>query len=101
MILKPDTDFSLARYMDAIQTEFRALGMQVSVREKKKSKNTQVDSAFLKPETIWKELALEGIIPQSGLSQPANIKVKIEVDTLPPVGFETEEKLLPNLFHSM
>ena len=37
---------------------------------------------------------MEGIIPQSGLGQQANIKIKIEVDTLPPVGFETEEKLL-------
>ena len=64
--------------------------MQVSVKEKKKAKETHVDSAFLKSETIWKELVLEGIIPQSGLSQQANIKIKIEVDTGPPIGFETE-----------
>ena len=48
----------------------------------------------MKSETIWKELVLEGIIPQSGLSQQAHIKIKIEVDTVPPLGFETEEKLL-------
>lgn len=93
-LLKADPDFSLDKYLNAIQTEFRALGMQVSVREKKKVKDTHVDSAFLKSETIWKELILEDIIPQSGLSQPPNIKIKIEVDTVPPVGFETEEKLL-------
>jgi len=93
-LLKPDPDFSLDKYLDAIQTEFQALGMQVSVKEKKKAKDTHVDSAFLKSETIWRELMLEGIIPQSGLSQPANIKIKIEVDTVPPIGFDTEEKLL-------
>jgi predicted nucleotidyltransferase component of viral defense system len=93
-LLESDPGFSLDKYLDAIQNEFRALGMQVSVREKKKVKDTHVDSAFLKSETIWKELVLEGIIPQSGLSQPAHIKIKIEVDTVPPVGFETEEKLL-------
>jgi hypothetical protein len=48
----------------------------------------------LKSETIWRELVLEGIIPQIGLSQQASIKIKIEVDTMPPVGFKTEEKLL-------
>jgi predicted nucleotidyltransferase component of viral defense system len=93
-LLQPDPDFSLDKYLDAIQIEFQALGMQVSIKEKKKAKDTHVDSAFLKSETIWRELVLEGIIPQSGLGQQASIKIKIEVDTVPPVGFETEEKLL-------
>ena len=93
-LLQPDPDFSLDKYLDAIQTEFKALGMQVSIKAKKKAKDTHVDSAFLKSETIWRELALNSIIPQSGLGQQASIKIKIEVDTVPPVGFETEEKLL-------
>lgn len=93
-LLQPDPDFALDKYLAAVQNEFQSLGMQVSVKEKKKAKDSHVDSAFLKSETIWKELVLEGIIPQSGLSQQANIKIKIEVDTMPPVGFETEEKLL-------
>ncbi len=93
-LLRSDPDFSLDSYLEAIEIEFRALGMQVSIKEKKKVKDTPVDSAFLKSETIWRELVLEGIIPQSGLSQQANIKIKIEVDTTPPAGFETEEKLL-------
>ena len=93
-ILRPDPEFSLDKYLNAIQNEFQALGMQVSVKEKKKVKDTHVDSAFLKSETIWKELLLEGIIPQNGLLQQAHIKIKIEVDTMPPPGFETEENLL-------
>ena len=93
-LLQPDPDFSLDKYLDAIQTEFQALGMQVSIKEKKKAKDTHVDSAFLKSETIWRELVLNSIIPQSGLGQQASIKIKIEVDKIPPLGFETEEKLL-------
>lgn len=93
-LLQPDSDFALDKYLDAIQIEFQALGMQVSIKEKKKAKDSHVDSAFLKSETLWRELVLEGIIPQSGLTQQANIKIKIEVDTMPPVGFETEERLL-------
>jgi hypothetical protein len=37
---------------------------------------------------------LENIIPQNGINQVANITIKIEVDREPPLGFDTEEKLL-------
>jgi predicted nucleotidyltransferase component of viral defense system len=93
-LLAIDPEFSLTKYQDAIIAEFGALGMQVTIREKQKANKTNIDSAFLKSETIWKELVLEQIIPQSGLNQVANITIKIEVDREPPLGFETEEKLL-------
>ncbi len=80
--------------MDAVIAEFESLGMEVSIREKQKTNQSNIESAFLKSETIWRELILEGIIPQNGLGEKANIKIKIEVDTEPPLGFETEEKLL-------
>jgi len=93
-LLAVDPEFSLIKYQDAIIAEFNALGMQVAIREKQKTNKTNIDSAFLKSETIWKELVLEQIIPQSGLNQVANITIKIEVDREPPLGFETEERLL-------
>ena len=37
---------------------------------------------------------MEGAIPQIGLDQKTAIKIKLEVDREPPLGFETEEKLL-------
>lgn len=86
--------FSLNKYLDAVIAEFESLGMQVSVREKQKTNQTNIESAFLKSETIWKELILEDIIPQNGLDQKANILIKLEVDREPPLGFETEERLL-------
>lgn len=93
-LLDYDADFALDKYLDAILLEFEALGMQVTVKEKIKTNQNNIDSAFLKSETIWKELVLEGIIPQSGISQNTQIKIKLEVDTQPPLGFETEERLL-------
>jgi len=93
-LLTVDPEFSLSRYQDAIISEFSSLGMQVAIREKQKTNLTNIDSAFLKSETIWKELVLENIIPQNGINQVANITIKIEVDREPPLGFETEEKLL-------
>ena len=93
-LLKVDSDFSLDKYLEAILVEFDSLGMKVSVKEKQKTIHSNIESAFLKSETIWNELDLENIIPQNGLDQKANIKIKLEVDTEPPLGFETEEKLL-------
>jgi hypothetical protein len=93
-LLAVDPDFSLNKYQDAIIHEFEALGMRVTIREKPKAIKTSIESAFLKSETIWKELVLENVIPQNGLNQTANITIKLEVDRKPPLGFETEEKLL-------
>ncbi|HWV67164.1 nucleotidyl transferase AbiEii/AbiGii toxin family protein, partial [Chitinophaga sp.] len=74
--------------------EFEAIGMKVSIREKKKTNQTNIDSAFLKSETVWKELILDGIIPQAGVQASPSIKIKMEIDRKPPLGFETDEKLL-------
>lgn len=93
-LLHADPNFSINGYLPAIVQEFEALGMQVSIKEKQKAVKTNIDSAFLKSETIWKELVLESVVPQQGLGQTAHIKIKLEVDTMPPLGFETEEKLL-------
>jgi len=93
-LLNKDPNFSLDKYLGAIITEFESQGMQVLVAEKKKTRESNIDSAFLKSETIWKELVLEGVIPQAGIDQRANIKIKLEVDKLPPLGFETEDRLL-------
>jgi predicted nucleotidyltransferase component of viral defense system len=93
-LLTINPEFSLDRYLEAVQIEFESLGMKVSIKEKQKTKESSIQSAFLKSETIWKELILENVIPQSGLDQIANIKIKLEVDTKPPSGFETDEKLL-------
>ncbi|WP_426092980.1 nucleotidyl transferase AbiEii/AbiGii toxin family protein [Flavobacterium sp. DSR3-2] len=93
-LLQSEQDFSLKKYQDAIVNEFAALGMNVSISEKQKVKQNNINSAFLKSETLWRELKLETVIPQIGLDTKVNIKIKIEVDTEPPLNFKIEEKLL-------
>ncbi|MDJ1498786.1 nucleotidyl transferase AbiEii/AbiGii toxin family protein [Cytophagaceae bacterium DM2B3-1] len=98
-LLQANPDFSFEPYFQAIITEFQAIGMRVSIREKDKKQQTTVESAFLKTETIWKELVLEEIVKQAGL-KPTNrtVTIKIEADRQPPLGFSTEEKLLVKPF---
>lgn len=93
-LLEEDPDFSIEDYFWGINTEFEAAGMKVTIRDKKKIQKSNIDSAFLKSETILKELILEGVIPQSGINPSSHIRIKIEVDRKPPSGFDTEEKLL-------
>lgn len=70
-LLQPDPDFSLQPYLRGLKEEFAALGIDVAVSVK--SKPTIV------------ELAIDG---------NRMLKIKLEVDTEPPLGFETEELLL-------
>lgn len=93
-LLERNPDFSLEPYFQGMITEFEAIGMRVSIKEKKKTARSNIESAFLKPGTVWKELVLEDIVKQTGVSAAPGIKIKIEVDREPPLGFETEEKLL-------
>lgn len=93
-LLKPDPNFSIEPYFEAVLDEFKSLGLTVSIKEKKKAKQTAIDSAFLKAETIWKEIVLEDIIKETGVRSNKTLKIKIEVDRQPPLNFKTEEKLL-------
>lgn len=93
-LLKPDFNFSIESYFKAILDEFKSLGLTVSIKEKKKTNQTPIDSAFLKAETIWQEIVLEEIIKETGVRSNKTLKIKIEIDRQPPLNFKTEEKLL-------
>lgn len=93
-LLSVTPDFSFQPYLSGMLKEFAALGMQVSINEKNKTNKNNIDSAFLKANTTWKEIVLKGIIPQEKTALRPEIKIKLEVDTEPPLGFTTEEKLL-------
>jgi predicted nucleotidyltransferase component of viral defense system len=93
-LLKKDPNFSLEPYFKAVIDEFASLGITVSLIEKKKSVESNIESAFLKSDTVWKELVLERVIPQTGIKLMPHMKIKIEVDRNPPLKFTTEEKLL-------
>ena len=64
------------------------------MEEKYKTATTAIDSAFLKPDTTWKEIIIKEVLPTESIKLRPSIKIKIEVDTSPPAGFTTEEKLL-------
>ncbi|MEN9432741.1 MAG: hypothetical protein RLZZ422_330 [Pseudomonadota bacterium] len=99
-LLKENEDFSLEPYFNNVYKEFEALGITVEISTKQKTQQTAIESAFLKSDTSIHILQLKNKY-QSTYKLPRPIKIKFEVDKKPPLGFETEEKLLqlPFNFH--
>lgn len=84
-LLKKDESFTLEPYFKAIVKEFKALGRDVVIDKKVKKNFSQVESAFLKDTTEVYNVEFK---------TERTVKIKIEVDTTPPLGFSTENKLL-------
>jgi predicted nucleotidyltransferase component of viral defense system len=84
-LLTTDVDFSLEPYFKALEEEFSAFGFEVEISQRFKALKTPVVSAFLKKGTSIYDVHLVG---------QRKLKIKFEVDTDPPGGFATEEKLL-------
>jgi len=94
-LLKADNEFDILPYLNAVAQECESLGLQVTVHQKEKNNQSAIASAFLKSSTLVNEL---NIAPKHVLSffrsGSLQVKVKLEIDTQPPLGFRTEERLL-------
>jgi hypothetical protein len=80
-----DDNFNLENYFDTITNEFTLLGREVQIQKKEKSQDTQIESAFLKDSTDIVNIRFQ--------TDPS-VNIKIEVDKVPPLKFNTEHKLL-------
>ena len=91
-LLKKDENFSLEQYFPAIIDECRLLGRNVEITRKDKRTFGKVESAFLKDNTDVYNISFQ---------TEKSIRIKIEVDTMPPLRFETEQQLLLQPFSFM
>jgi predicted nucleotidyltransferase component of viral defense system len=94
-LLKPQKDFSLSPYLKAIEAELTAMGFIVTVEEREKNITTAVESAFIKAET--REHLIKITVPDAvsdKVEKNKLVNVRLEIDTDPPGGFNTEVKIL-------
>lgn len=84
-LLKSDQKFSLKPYFEKLTEEFQSYGFEVEITEKNKTAVTDIASAFLKKTASRYDIKI---------NQKKILKIKFEVDTDPPLGFVTEQKLL-------
>ncbi len=84
-LLVPGDDFDFTKYFQPIINEFALVGREVEIKKKDKRNFGKVESAFLKDNTDVYDISFQ---------TDKSIKIKIEVDTQPPLNFKTEQKLL-------
>ncbi len=84
-LLAPSAGFDFTQYFQPIIDEFAMVGRDVEIRKKDKKDFGKVESAFLKDNTDVYDVTFQ---------TEKSIKIKIEVDTQPPLRFSTEQKLL-------
>ncbi len=90
-LLTPDPGFNLSKYDQAILEELQAYGFTAEFIPQSKDKESAVKSAFLKANTIASLIAIDaGDEITSRLPKDQKIKVKMEIDTDPPPGFDIE-----------
>jgi predicted nucleotidyltransferase component of viral defense system len=88
-LLQKSDSFNIENYFSSIISEFKAVGRDVVITKKEKKNFSRVESAFLKDDTRVYQLSFQ---------TEKSLKIKIEVDTNPPLGFATEQKLLMQPF---
>lgn len=91
-LLHKDETFSLEKYFPSIVEECRLLGREVTITKKDKRNFGKAESAFLKDNTDIYNLSF---------ATEKSLKIKIEVDAMPPLQFDTEERLLLQPFSFM
>lgn len=84
-LLTPNDNFDFTKYFQPIIDEFVLVGREVNIKKKEKKNFGKVESAFLKDTTDVYDISFQ---------TDKSIKIKIEVDTQPPINFRTEQKLL-------
>ena len=84
-LLAPDDKFDFTKYFQPIIDEFAIVGRDVEIKKKDKKGFGKVESAFLRDNTDVYDVSFQ---------TDKSIKIKIEVDTQPPLNFRTEQKLL-------
>ena len=84
-LLTSNDEFDFTKFLQPIIDEFAIVGREVEIKKKDKKNFGKVESAFLKDNTDVYDISFQ---------TDKSIKIKIEVDTRPPLNFRTEQKLL-------
>ncbi len=84
-LLAPNKDFDFTRYFQPIIDQFTMMDRSVVITKKDKKNFGKVESAFLKDNTDVYDITFQ---------TEKSVKIKIEVDTQPPLKFNTEQNLL-------
>ncbi len=100
-LLQSNPEFNLKPYEEAIISSLKAFGFDVTIEIKEKNNSSAIASAFVKGNTIEHLLNINA--PKditTKIHRDKAVKIKLEVDTNPPLEFETANviRLIPRPF---
>lgn len=84
-LLAPNDKFDFTDFFQPIIDQFALVGRNIEIKKKDKKNFSKVESAFLKDNTDVYDITFQ---------TEKSVKIKIEVDTQPPLKFNTEQRLL-------
>jgi predicted nucleotidyltransferase component of viral defense system len=88
-LIQPEKTFDIKKYLGAVKSELELWGFEIWVEEKdKKNKNT-IDSAFIKANTLVHLLKINSNLKTH---KNAVMKIKLEIDQDPAIGFTHDLK---------
>ncbi|MCP4898472.1 MAG: nucleotidyl transferase AbiEii/AbiGii toxin family protein [bacterium] len=79
----PDSTFQLASYLDRVSQELTVFGYELKIDDRSEANAAAVQQAYVKDDSVGKLLKL-GYRPRSGRMR--KLRIKLEVDTNPPLG---------------
>ena len=96
-LLNKNHNFQLEKYIPQLKTTIESFGLNVELAIKKKAKDSDIQSAFLKGDTIEQFLLFYPNEHIQGINKNEKVKIKFEIDTMPAANatFETQFRLLP------
>ncbi len=94
-LLEPLDSFDITGYASFLQKETEGFGFDIQLERIDKTIQTPVQSAFLKANTRKQLLVIEtGEEILQAIPKGKIVKIKLEVDTDPPPGFETQTRYI-------
>ncbi len=100
-LLEKNPDFNLEPYKEAIISTLKAFGFDVTIEIKEKNNSSAIASAFVKGNTIEHFININAPTDiTSKIHRDQAVKIKLEVDTNPPLEFKTANviRLTPRPF---
>lgn len=95
---KPNSDFDINDYLPKVVESLKEYGINMEVQVKKQK--AAVQSAFLKANTLEQMLYFNTSFDVGHVRKDEKIKIKLEIDTNPPLGgtYEMKVGLLPSIY---
>jgi len=88
-LIAPEKGFDIKKYLGAVKSELELWDFEVSTEEKNKRNESTIDSAFIKANTLIHLLKIDVNLKTH---KNAVMKIKLEVDQDPAIGFASELK---------